>query len=349
MTAGLLQAKAAVFSGRMDLSICILTHCQPDLLPKCVASCFAEINRAGISGEVIVIDNASIDGSPRRLSETFPSIRLIRNDQNLSFSTANNKAIRVSRGRHVLILNDDAVLEDGCLEPMLRKLEEEPETGVVGPMLVNPDGSVQAGFTNKRFPTIHGVLIEFLPFCKLFFRNRLTLFLTDGKDAGRSGEADHLAGACLLARRAALDAVGLFDDGFQYWFEDVDLCYRLKKAGWRVVYLAEVQVLHYGSASFRKVGGRPEQAATYYTSLVRLFRKNSSPARYNTFRAFMIPAFICRIPLAALYGILKRGPRLAEVSGALRTSWVVIRSMFARDGLSASGSGTTSEAASSGK
>lgn len=343
MAVELLDAKAPAFSARMDLSICILTHCQPDLLPKCVASGFAEIDKAGISGEVIVVDNASTDGSPRGLSETFPSIRLIRNDENLSFSTANNEAIRVSRGRHVLILNDDAILKDGCLGLMLRRLEAEPKTGAVGPMLLNPDGSLQAGFTNKRFPTIHGVLIEFLPFCKVFFRNRLTRnFLTDCKDARRSGEADHIAGACLLVRRAALDAVGLFDDGFHYWFEDVDLCYRLKKAGWRIDYLAEARVLHYGSASFRKVGGRPEQAAMYYTSLVRFLRKHSSRARYNAFRAFLAPAFICRIPVAALYGMWKRGPRFAEVSGAVRTSWVVLRSMFSRDRTNASDPGASS-------
>lgn len=331
----------------MDLSICILTHCQPELLPRCVSSCFAEIQRAGIEGEVIVVDNASSDGSPLAVKARFPEVRLLRNEENLGFSTANNQAIRISTGRYVLILNDDVVLQQYSLKTLLQVMESDARIGAIGPKLLNPDGSTQLWFTNKRFPRLRGILLEMSPLFRMFYWNpRLRALFTDYEDPEVSRRTDHLAGACLLVKREAL---GLFDEGFQFWYEDVDLCYRIKQAGWYVAYVAEARVVHYGSASFRKVGRRPEQAAMYYTSLVRFLRKHSSRARYNAFRALLVPAFVCRIPVAALYGMLKRGPRLAEVSGAVRTSWVVLRSMFASDGRSASGGGTTSEVAPSGR
>jgi len=343
---------ASETGGRLfvDLSICILTHCQPDLLPRCVSSCFTEIKRAGIEGEVIVIDNASSDGSPQQVKARFPEVHLLRNEENLGFSAANNQAIRISTGQYVLILNDDAILQQDSLKTLLQVMESDPRIGAAGPKLLNPDGSTQLWFTNKRFPRLRGVLLEMSPLFQMFYWNpRLRAFFTDFEDPELSCRTDHLAGACLLAKREALRASGLFDEGFQFWCEDVDLCYRIKQAGWGVAYVAEARVVHYGSASFRKIGRRPEQAAIYYTSIVRFMRKHSSRAKYNAFRAFMIPALVCRAPVAALYGMLKRGPRLAEVSGAVRTSWVVLRSMFARNGLRASGSGTTSEVASSGR
>lgn len=322
----------------MDLSICILTHCQPELLPRSVDSCFAEIKRAGIEGEVIVIDNASSDGSPQAVKARFPEVRLIRNQENLGFSTANNQAIRTSCGRHVLILNDDVVLQQDSLKVLLRVMDSDPRIGAAGPKLLNRDGSTQLWFTNKRFPRLRGVLLEMSPLFRVFYSDpRLRALFTDYGDPELSCKTDHLAGACLLLSREALRSTGLFDEGFQFWYEDVDLCYRIKQAGWDIAYVAEARVVHYGSASFRKIGRRPEQAAMYYTSLVRFFRKHSSPARYNVFRAALAPAFVCRAPVAALYGMWKRGPRFAEVSGALRTSWVVLRSMFARNRLSASG------------
>lgn len=334
----------------MDISICILTHCQPELLPRCVGSCFAEIKRAGIEGEVIVVDNASSDGSPQEVKASFPDVRLLRNEGNLGFSTANNQAIRISSGRYVLILNDDVVLQQDSLKTLLQVMESDPGMGAAGPKLLNPDGSTQLWFTNKRFPRLRGVLLEMSPLFQIFYWNpRLRDLFTDYGNPELSCKTDHLAGACLLARREALCSAGLFDEGFQFWYEDVDLCYRFKQAGWVIAYVAEAHVVHYGSASFRKIGRRPEQAAMYYTSLVRFLRKHSSRVRFNAFRAFLVPAFLCRVPVAALYGLWKRGPHLAEVSGAVRTSGVVLRSMFARGAPSTSSSGTTSEVAPSGR
>src|SRR5215831_6261157 len=110
----------------MDVSICILTHSQPVLLPQCVAACLGEIQRTGVAAEIIIVDNATRDAYPSRLVCVSPIVRVIRNEQNLGFSAANNEAIRASRGRYVLILNDDALLGKGSLQLMFDRLDSSP-------------------------------------------------------------------------------------------------------------------------------------------------------------------------------------------------------------------------------
>jgi len=252
----------------MDLSICILTYCQPELLPKCVESCFTEVVRAGITAEVIVVDNGSADGAPNKIGHTFPQVRLIRNEQNLGFAAGNNKAIRNSHGSYILILNDDAILAPDSLQQMVERLKSDLGIGAVGPRLVNPDGSPQRGFTNRRFPRLRSLVCGLLGLSELLERNKWTRdLLTHSRDLDLSGETDHIAGACLLVRRDVLNTVGFFDEGFYYWFEDTDLCYRIKKAGWTIVYLADARVIHYGSASIKSVMQSSERRRIYLQSL----------------------------------------------------------------------------------
>ena len=235
----------------MDLSICILTHSQPELLPECVTSCVQEIESSRLSGEILVVDNASADSYPGRCVALSPMVRVLRSEENLGFSAANNRAIRASRGQYVLILNDDALLNKGSLRLMIERLESSPGLAAVGPKFLNPDGSPQKGFTNACFPQLRHIVCQILMLEPLLERNAWTRdALTVCRNPEKSGEAEHLAGACLLARREALDAIGLFDEGFYYFYEDVDLCFRLRRAGWGVVYLAEARVTQYGSASF---------------------------------------------------------------------------------------------------
>jgi len=283
----------------MDVSICIVTHSQPVILRQCVAACMGEIERAQLTAEIIIIDNASSDGYPQSLAIPSPIIQVIRNNENLGFSAANNKAIRISRGRLVLILNDDALFQEGSLGLLVRELDSSPQNGAVGPKFLNPDGSFQRGFSNRRFPNLRGVLCQTLILEELLEKTGLTRdLLTLTRDPERSGKTDHLAGACLLVRRKALEAVDLFDERFRFWFEDVDLCWRLKAAGWRVIYLADARVTHYGSASFRK-RAQPERDAIYFESLRYFCRKHFSPARYQLLRWGVAGALILRTGVGA--------------------------------------------------
>jgi GT2 family glycosyltransferase len=284
----------------MDISICILTHSQPELLPQCVARCLAEIERSGSAGEVILIDNASTDGSPQAVAARFPEVRLLRNEENLSFSAANNKGIRASRGHCVLILNDDALLRPGSLSLMLREVESDPGIGAVGPKLVNPDGSLQRDFTNRRFPHLLNCLAAaFLLDARLNSYEWGSRIFGLNRDLEHTGQAEHLAGACLLVRREALEAVGLFDEQFRFWFEDVDLCYGLRKAGWKIIYLSEAQVTHFGSATI----GRTEEAQRaiiFFRSQMCFLKKHWTGPKYLFVRLLSAFAFLLQVCLVLL-------------------------------------------------
>lgn len=282
----------------MDLSICILTHNQPTLLNECVEACLSEIATTRVAGEIIIIDNASSNAYPEKLVGLSPLIRIIRNEENRSFSVANNIGIHVSRGRFVLILNDDALLREGSLQQMLQVLESRPDVAAAGPKLLNADGSLQEHFTNRRFPHLLNYLAMVF-FLRLEGREWTRGYFDLDRDLDVTAEAEHLAAACLLVRRDALDAVGLFDEGFYYWFEDVDLCYRLRKAGWKNIYLAEAQVTHYGSASIGKLGDG-QRAIMFFASQMRYFRKHWSTPKYLFVRLTSALAFLLAIPLVFL-------------------------------------------------
>lgn len=300
----------------MYLSICILTHSQPELLPKCVSSCFSEIQSLGIESEVIVIDNASADKYPEKLTQIFPQTLIIRNEQNLGFSAANNIGIRASRGRYILILNDDAMLRPGSLGIMIQTIQSDPRIGAVGPKLLNIDGSVQRGFSNKRAVTLRSVVCDTLCLNPVLGKWMLTrTLLTRMGDDNASGEPAEIAGACLLVRRAALDEVGLFDERFCFSFEDTDLCYRLRKAGWSLLYLSDAQVTHYGAASFRRLK-KVEQIRIFYQSMMRFLRKHWGPVRYWLGRATVALIFVLLAPVVFVYRIVGRKQNFVEAKNA---------------------------------
>ena len=285
----------------MDLSVCIVTRNQAVLFSQCVASCVAEMKRAHLEGEIIVVDNASSDGYPERLVSSCPLVRLLRNEQNLSFSAANNLAIRASSGQYVLILNDDAFLYEGSMRRMLECLRTNPQVGAVGPQLLNPDGSVQRGFSNKRHPHLRAMVCDLLGLTPLFDKKAWTRDLfTLHRDDDSGGETDVVAGACILCRRSDLDALGLFDEGFYYGFEDADLCHRIQKAGLKIVYLSEAQATHHGSALMNRLA-HPTRDAIYLRGMVYYFKKHTKPLRYVVVRLTLAVAVLVRVPLVAVY------------------------------------------------
>jgi GT2 family glycosyltransferase len=309
----------------VDLSICILTHNQPKLLPDCVAACISQVERARMRAEIIVVDNGSANAYPQRLAGTYPQVTVIRSEQNLGFSAGNNLAIRLSRGRCVLVLNDDAILQENSLRLMHEKLASDPQIGALGPKLLNPDGSVQKGFSNKRSITLRSLICDVLYLGQFFGKWEPTrCALTRLGNDEHSGEANEIAGACLLVRREALDEVGLFDEVFHRWFEDTDLCYRLSKAGWKLVYLAEARAIHYGSTSF-KLLERSETTRMFYESEMRFLRKHWRPRRYRASKVVLTLAFTVRALIAFVYRIWRHRGRLREARQSARTSLGIAR------------------------
>jgi len=254
----------------LDLSIIIVSWNVRDLLLDCLNSVYAETK--GVSFEVFVVDNASSDGSAEMVEQEFPQVKLIRNQENLGFAKANNQAIRQSKGRYVLLLNPDTVVVNDALANMIPFMEAHQDVGAVGPRLLNPDGTVQL-WCGGSFPT---PLTEFFRLAKLsylfpksrIFGRRLMSFW----DRNDTREVDLLSGACMMVRREAINQVGLMDEDFFMYADDVEWCYRIKKAGWKIYLYSDAEIIHLVGQSMLQSADK--MAVEAYKSMYLFFKKH---------------------------------------------------------------------------
>ena len=245
---------------KITLSIIIVNWNTKEALKGCLESIYA----SGLHFfEIIVADNASEDGSISMLEEEFPQVRLIKNTRNVGFARASNQGMFLSRGDHILLLNSDTQIEAQALRRIIEFMEEHPQAGAMGPRLVLPDGRPQP-YSFGCDPTL-GYLL----------RRGLNLFLRKGylHDWGTEEirEVDWVSGASLMLRRRALEETGLLDENFFLYFEDNDLCLRLRQKGWKVYFNPMVQVIHLGGESLVK--NEPARAE-YYRSLLYFYSKH---------------------------------------------------------------------------
>jgi GT2 family glycosyltransferase len=224
-----------------------------DLLRTCLASVYAEAREPSSQFEVIVVDNASGDGSAAMVAREFPQVRLIESADNLGFGRANNLAYGLSRGRAVVLLNPDTVVLDGALERAVARLESLPRVGVLGTRLVNADGSLQR-WTGGALPGLRNVLRHHLMLDRVVPRSWRgpSLFLDD--DVEEDVAVEWVSGACMVLRREAL-AGRLFDERFFMYGEDLELCARLRAAGWGVLYSPVATVIHHQGRSMEQQSG----------------------------------------------------------------------------------------------
>lgn len=227
----------------MDLSIVIVNWNTQDLLANCLQSIYG--NPPDFEFEVWVVDNASTDQSAAIVRLQFPLVRLIENKTNVGFACGNNQAIKESKSRHVLLLNSDTIVLPQALERMVSFMNENSRAAIAGGKLLNPDGTFQSSYND--FPSI---LSELLTFAGLARRVHGPFFPSYGpRDSQTTRVVDWVGGAFLIVRKEAIDSVGLMDEGYFMYGEEMDWCYRMKEAGWQVYYLAEAQILHLGGQS----------------------------------------------------------------------------------------------------
>lgn len=232
------------------LSIIIVSWNVRELLRKCLTSIFYQTN---IPFEVIVVDNASRDGSAAMVAKNFPRARLIRNMKNVGFGKANNQGVKLAQGEYVIFLNDDTEIKDGALDKMVAYLETHPEVGIVGARLLNSDGSLQRG-TARRFPGFK-VLATMLLGWHSFLLKKAWLrhyYLLDEKFTADT-EVDQVMGASLMTRKNLLDKLGGFDEEFWIWFEEVDLCQRYREAGYKIYVISQAEIVHHQGKSFVQI------------------------------------------------------------------------------------------------
>lgn len=225
----------------MDLSVCIVNWNTRQDLARCLAS--LQGDQGEVEYEVWVVDNGSQDGSGQMVRTCFPQVHLLQNPTNVGFSAANNQALRVCRGRYALLLNPDTLVHEGSLGRLVRFLDRHPEAGVVGVKLLNPDGSVQ--YSCRTFPTLGAVFFRGTLFGRLFPRNRATRdYLMQDWSHDRVRTVDWVSGAGMAVRRCVWEQIGLLDERFFMYCEDMDFCRRAQEAGWRVYFFPGAVVTH---------------------------------------------------------------------------------------------------------
>ncbi len=225
----------------MDLSIIIVSWNTRDLLRDCLASLPAAVG--GLEHEILVVDNASGDGSPDLVREQFPRCELIESGGNLGFSRGNNLALPRTRGNAVLLLNPDTVCPPGSLDTLYSFLQDRPRAAVAGPLLVDRDG--RPTLTWGFFPRARDHWLGFLDPRRVWLRGPFSrrVVHVPGRD-DPSAEVDYVTGACFMIRREALEQIGPLDERFFMYFEETDWCWRARQAGWQVWYCAGCEVAH---------------------------------------------------------------------------------------------------------
>ena len=249
------------------LTIIIVTWNTRELTLGCLAS----IEKADPfhAWRVIVVDNASSDQTPESIREKFPWTELIANRENLGFGRANNLALRQVTSKYVLCLNSDTQLSEKTVPVFLDFLDANPEVGLAGGQLIYPDGRLQNSIA--PFPTLLTELTNKSLLQALFPKN----FPGKRHRPIHPFEVDSVIGAAMMVRMEAFRSVGFFDEGYFFFLEETDLCFRLKKAGWRIVFLPDARIIHFQGSSVRQV--KPRARVEYQRSIIRYFEKNHGP------------------------------------------------------------------------
>jgi GT2 family glycosyltransferase len=238
--------------------------------------------------EVIVVDNGSTDGSVEMIQDEFPTVRLMRNRENVGFARANNQAALIARGEFLLLLGSDTQVREGSIDRMLEYLDAHQDVGAVGCKLLNVDGSIQ--HSCRRFPTLLDGILTYLSLEPLARRYTMATF-----DYSATQEVDQPAATCFMLRSSFMSKQGLFDEQLSILYNDVDLCHRIRSQGWKIVFLANAETLHHGAQSTRRA--TPKLRLEMYRNVLIYYR-----------RQFGVVACVVLLPILAVrLAVVNRG------------------------------------------
>ena len=272
------------------LSVIIVNWNVRDLLQRALISVYTSWGEA-IGLEVIVVDNASHDDSVAMLRSTFPAVQVIANTDNRGFTGGNNQGLAAATGDFLLLLNPDTEIVENALPRMVAYLRAHPDVGMVGPQLLNPDGSVQS--SRRHFPTLPVLFLESTWLAKLAPRQLLRHYYAQEQPDDAVQDVDWVTGAAMLARREAVAQVGGMDEGFFMYSEELDWCHRMRDAGWRIVYFPEARVVHYEGKSSEQVV--PARHIYFQSSKVRYTRKYHGNASAELLRHWLLAQYVWQI------------------------------------------------------
>lgn len=248
----------------MTLSVIIVNFNTQDLLKNCLTSIYQYIDI--LEDEVIVVDNASQDDSVEMVKKKFPAVKLIINQKNLGFAKANNQALRQAQGEYCLLLNSDTQVKSGALEKLVRFANDHLEVGVVGAKLLNPDGSIQPSV--YHFPSIWRAIKE-------YWLGQKGIYEKYAPAVSGAVEVEAVVGAAILIPKRVFDQVGLLNEQYFMYFEDLDYCRRVRRAGFEVYYLPQAEIIHHHGQSAAKIGSQAyrylSESSKIYNGLVKFW------------------------------------------------------------------------------
>jgi hypothetical protein len=256
----------------MDLSIIIVNYKTEELTSNCIDS-IIKSNTKGLSYEIILVDNASEDGSVEAIKMRFPEVKVIENHENLGFSKANNIGMEVSKGEFLLLLNSDTIVELNTLKGAIAFISDHKHIGALGCKILLPSGKLDPA-CKRSFPTPLNGLYHSLNLDLAFPEStRFGAYNLTYVDENKTCSIDCIMGAFMLVPRAVIDVVGMLDEDFFMYGEDIDWCYRIKQAGYQIIYYPEVRIFHHKKAS--GIGKRnPKVIAAFYDSMIIFYNKH---------------------------------------------------------------------------
>lgn len=286
----------------MKLSVVIVNYNVKYFLEQCLHSAIKAAS--GISSEIIVVDNNSVDGSCQMLIEKFPEIILISNDENVGFSKANNQAIRISKGEYVLLLNPDTVVEEDSFKKIIKFMDENPETGGLGVKMIDGRGRFLPE-SKRGLPTPMTAFWKIFGFSSLFPKSKIfSNYHLGHLDKDKIHDVDVLAGAFMLLRAETLKKVGLLDEDFFMYGEDIDLSYRITLGGYKNVYFPETTIIHYKGESTKK--GSINYVRVFYNAMIIFAKKHFSTGNAKRYTLLINLAIYFRAILTLLSNIIRK-------------------------------------------
>ncbi len=258
-----------------DLSIIIVNWKVKDLLKKCLNSILRYSDNLSI--DIYIIDNNSEDGSVEMIKKDYPQIKLFALKDNQGFAKANNRALKEVNSKYILLLNPDTELQRGSLSKIINYLDQHTDIGILGPQILNSDGSKQESI--RRFPTLFSQVLILLKLKNILGNIFLKKYLAKDFDYDKTENVDQVMGAAFFITNTALEKIGLLDEGFFIWFEEVDYCQRAKENNFVIKYYAEANIIHKGGSSFEQQLALKNQRI-FNKSLLYYFKKHKPYYQY---------------------------------------------------------------------
>lgn len=305
-----------------EVSIIVVNWNSAEFVRRCVSS--IQEHTTGLTYEILVVDNSSFDGCDAILKKHAPDVTYIQCVNNLGFAKANNHAFSVSRGSSLLFLNPDTEMVGPAIAVLHRTLHQIPAAGAVGPRLLNGDGSLQTSCI-QSFPTILNQALDSEYFRRKWPESGLWGTKPFLQDDGNAAEVEAISGACLMIKRDVFERIGGFSEDYFMYAEDVDLCYKVRTAGYRNYYVPEAELIHFGGSSSKHAPSN-FSVVMMRESIWRFLRKTRGDLYGTGYRVAMLSSAVCRLVLLGMTSLVGRfRHRRRSSNSSLQKWWAILR------------------------